>query len=195
MTGRADSAKRATLLDQASEILSRSGVVDTSLRSLATQLGTSGRMLIYYFGSKEQLILDVLAHMQRQFTPDPEISTSLADLRAYLLADWESITRGERRVAVRILLQVFGASCTQHSPYAPYATETLTQLITNFEARLHAVGMPPATAAARATLGLSALQGYLIRYFTAPDPTVIDREFLQLVDDVLLAPFSTQLRE
>ncbi|MFE3193690.1 TetR/AcrR family transcriptional regulator [Nocardia sp. NPDC059240] len=189
MTARADSAKRLALLDQACEILSRSGVVDTSLRSLAAQMGTSGRMLIYYFGSKEQLILDVLTHMQRRFTPDPEISSSLADLRAYLLADWATITRGERRIGVRILLQVFGASCAQNSPYATYTTETLTTLIHNFEARLLAVGMPPATAATRATLCLSALQGFLIRYFTAEDPTPIDHEFTRLIDDVILAPF------
>lgn len=146
-------------------------------------------MLIYYFGSQEQLILDILAHEQRQFVPDPEISTSLADLRAYILADWESITRGERRVGVRILEQVFGAACAQDSPYAAYTAQTLSQLIHNFEARLLAVGMPPDIAATRSVVGLTALQGFVMRYFTAEDPAAIDREFLRLVDDVLLAPF------
>src|SRR5207244_4387925 len=100
--------------------------------SLAAEMGTSARMLIYYFASKEKLILEVLAHEQRQFAPDPEVSSSMADLRAYILADWHSITRGERRVSVRILEQVFGAACAQNSPYAAYTAQTLAQLIQNF---------------------------------------------------------------
>lgn len=177
------------MLDEACEVLSRSGVVDTSLRSLATQMGTSARMLIYYFGSKEQLILDVLEYEQLRAAPDPEVSPSIDDLRAYILADWDSITRGEKRVSVRILEQVFGAACAQNSPYAAYTAQTLTHLIGNFEARLLAVGMPVDTAATRAVVGLTALQGYLMRYFTAVAPATVDREFLRFVDDVLLAPF------
>ncbi len=152
-------------------------------------MGTTGRMLIYYFGSKEKLIVEVLDHQQRQFEPDPDLSPSIADLRAYLLADWESITRGEKRIGVRILEQVFGAACAQDSPYTAYTAQTLAQLISNFETRLLAVGMPAEIAATRAVVGLTSLQGFVMRYFTAEDPTTVDRDFLRLVDDVLLAPF------
>ncbi|MFI1461312.1 TetR/AcrR family transcriptional regulator [Nocardia carnea] len=189
MAGRPDSKKREMMLNQACEILSRSGVVDTSLRSLAAQMGTSGRMLIYYFGSKEKLILEVIEHEQRRAAPDPGVSSSAADLRAYILADWDSITRGEKHVSVRILEQVFGAACAQESPYAHYTAQTLDRLIGNFEARLVAIGMPGDIAATRAVVGLTALQGYLMRYFTAADPAAVDRDFLRFVDDVILAPF------
>lgn len=189
MAGRPDSKKREMMLNQACEILSRSGVVDTSLRSLAAQMGTSGRMLIYYFGSKEKLILEVIEHEQRRAAPDPGVSSSAADLRAYILADWDSITRGEKHVSVRILEQVFGAACAQDSPYADYTAQTLDRLIGNFETRLVAIGMPGDTAATRAVVGLTALQGYLMRYFTAADPAAVDRDFLRFVDDVILAPF------
>lgn len=142
-----------------------------------------------YFGSKERLILDVLDHEQRRFAPDPDVSTSIAELRAYVLEDWATITCGEKRVSVRILEQVFGAACGQDSPYAAYTAQTLEQLIRNFEARLLAVGMPAHIATTRAIVGLTALQGFVMRYFTAEDPTLIDREFLRLVDEVLLAPY------
>ena len=42
-----DEQKREQLLDQAAAVLARRGVVDTSLRSLAAELGTSARMLVY----------------------------------------------------------------------------------------------------------------------------------------------------
>lgn len=62
-------------------------------------------------------------------------------------------------------------------------------VISNFETRLVAIGMPADIAATRAVVGLTALQGYLMRYFTATDPAMVDREFLRFVDDVILAPF------
>jgi AcrR family transcriptional regulator len=55
-----DHVKREELLASAAAILARTGVVDTSLRSLAAEMGTSARMLVYYFGSKEHLILEVM---------------------------------------------------------------------------------------------------------------------------------------
>jgi AcrR family transcriptional regulator len=36
------------------------GLIGLSLRPLAAELGTSDRMLIYHFGSKDELVADVL---------------------------------------------------------------------------------------------------------------------------------------
>ena len=80
-------------------ILARTGVVDTSLRELATQLGTSARMLVYYFGSKEQLILEILTRQQRAAIPQTEeldLPSSLAAHREWCFEDWHECTRGER---------------------------------------------------------------------------------------------------
>ncbi|WP_280276695.1 TetR/AcrR family transcriptional regulator [Nocardia wallacei] len=189
MARRTDHEKREQLLAQASEILCRRGIVDTSLRTLATEMGTSARMLIYYFGSKEQLLLDVLALHRQQVTPSSEDLTSPAGLRAWAFADWESMMRGEKRIGVRIQEQIFGAACAQDSPYAAYTSETLTQLIRNLEAMLRAIGMPAELAATRADITINALQGLVMRYCTAEDPTLIDRSFRRLIDDLLLAPF------
>jgi AcrR family transcriptional regulator len=48
------SAKRQ-LLDAAIACVAANGIGDLSLRRLAAALGTSHRMLIFHFGSKEQL--------------------------------------------------------------------------------------------------------------------------------------------
>jgi AcrR family transcriptional regulator len=62
-------AKREKLLVAAGSVLARTGVTDTSLRTLAAEMGTSARMLVYYFGSKEQLILEVMNRQQRAAIP------------------------------------------------------------------------------------------------------------------------------
>lgn len=56
-----DPAKRRELLDQVRQYVIRNGLVDLSLRPLARALGTSDRMLLYYFGTKERMIADALA--------------------------------------------------------------------------------------------------------------------------------------
>jgi len=56
-----DPLRRAALLDAATEHVLEHGLADLSLRPLATALGTSPRMLLYHFDSKEQLVTDVLA--------------------------------------------------------------------------------------------------------------------------------------
>ena len=51
---------RERLLDAAVLHLTRKGIGDQSLRQLAAELGTSHRMLIYHFGSKEGMLAEVV---------------------------------------------------------------------------------------------------------------------------------------
>ena len=184
-----DHAKRDDLLDQATEVLARTGVVDTSLRSLAAEMGTSARMLIYYFGSKENLILSVL---RRQVVVETVLLSTVAELRQWCLDDWQEVTRGRKLSSVRIMEQVFGAACGQDSPYAEYTSATLAHLVCNSRARLEAVGIPADVALARSRLALAAIQGLVIEYFTTDDPAAVDETYRQLIDDVVLAPFEPQ---
>ncbi|WP_029110194.1 TetR/AcrR family transcriptional regulator [Mycobacterium sp. URHD0025] len=189
-----DHAKREELLATAGAILARTGVVDTSLRELASQMGTSARMLVYYFGSKEQLILDVLNRQQRAAIPQTEeldLPDSIAAHRQWCFEDWHACTRGERRDSLRIVLQVFGAACGLDSPYREYTWDTLSLLTRNSKARLQALGMPAHVAETRSRIALAAFQGFIIEYFTAPDPAFVDDTFARFVDEFLLAPFGT----
>src|SRR5258705_10074843 len=61
MARRPDAQKRSVLLEAATDHVLEHGMAGLSLRPLALALGTSPRMLLYHFGSKEQLVTDVLA--------------------------------------------------------------------------------------------------------------------------------------
>jgi AcrR family transcriptional regulator len=187
-----DLDKRRELLADAATVLARTGLVDTSLRALAAEMNTSARMLVYYFGSKEQLILEVLNRQQRAAIPqtaEVELPTSIAAHRQWCFEDWHACTRGERHDTLRIVEQVFGAACGRDSPYREYTWETLTLLTRNSRARLLALGMPVHVAETRSRIALAAFQGMLIEYFTAPDPSYVDDTFRRFVDEFLLAPF------
>ena len=172
--------------------MARVGVVDTSLRALATQLGTSARMLVYYFGTKEQLMLEVLNREQRSTIPatdEVDLPDSIAAHREWCFDDWYACTRGERRDSLRVVLQIFGAACGVDSPFRKYTWETLSLLTRNSKARLLALGMPDRIAETRSRIALATFQGLIIEYFTAPDPAFVDDTFARFVDEFLLAPF------
>jgi len=64
MTGRGAGGRKAQLLDAAIRYLTRHGVADLSLRPLGKAIGTSARLLVFHFGSKERLLRDVLQAVQ-----------------------------------------------------------------------------------------------------------------------------------
>jgi AcrR family transcriptional regulator len=187
-----DHAKREELLATAGSILARMGVIDTSLRTLAAEMGMSARMLVYYFGSKEHLILEVMIRQQRAAIPatdDVERPVSVAAHRQWCFEDWRECTRGERSETLRVVLQVFGAACGRDSPYRTYTWETLSLLTRNSQARLESLGMSRHVAETRSRIALAAFQGFIIEYFTADDPRYVDETFARFVDEFLLAPW------
>lgn len=189
-----DHEKREELLAAAGAVLARTGVLDTSLRALAAEMGTSARMLVYYFGTKEQLILEVLTRQQRAAIPETdelELPASIEAHRQWCFEDWYACTRGERRDTLRVVEQVFGAACGLDSPYRSYTWETLSLLTRNSQARLEALGMPTHVAETRSRIALAAFQGFIIEFFTADDPSVVDETFTRFVDEFLLAPFDS----
>ncbi len=57
---------RESLLSDAVEHFAKNGIGDASLRSIATSIGTSHRMLIYHFGSREGLLAEVVRTVEQQ---------------------------------------------------------------------------------------------------------------------------------
>lgn len=68
------SARKAVLLENLIAYLIRHGVADVSLRPMAAAVGTSARLLIFHFGSRERLLVAVLDEMQAR-------AVSIADSR------------------------------------------------------------------------------------------------------------------
>lgn len=61
-TDSAHSERRAELLDRLLDYSTTHGLSEVSLRPLAGAVGSSPRMLLYFFGSKDELVREVLRH-------------------------------------------------------------------------------------------------------------------------------------
>ncbi len=57
-------SRKQELLDELIAYLAKHGIADLSLRPMAAATGTSARLLIFHFGSKERLLEEVLGEMQ-----------------------------------------------------------------------------------------------------------------------------------
>src|SRR5215208_1472206 len=84
---------RERLLAAAVDYAAEHGLADLSLRTLAAGLGTSHRMLIFHFGSKEGLLVEVVREVEArqralldEFRADPQLDP-LGQMQAF----WEHL--------------------------------------------------------------------------------------------------------
>ena len=74
----ASKSPRERLLAGAIDYVAEHGLADVSLRTLAEALGTSHRMLIHHFGSKEQLWVEIVRTVEaRQASQRPLVETEV----------------------------------------------------------------------------------------------------------------------
>src|SRR5262245_37348759 len=79
-------AKRQALAARIADVLLAEGVAQIPLRDLATRLGTSDRMLLYYFADKAELV-----------------TAAVAELSARMGAMLAGVTPAERRPSADVL--------------------------------------------------------------------------------------------
>ncbi|MCM3502212.1 TetR/AcrR family transcriptional regulator [Microbacterium sp. P26] len=72
-------ARRQEILNRAIDVFAERGADGASLRSIARALGVSHAALLHYFDSREQLLVAVYDHANRQRPPAPD-ATALSSL-------------------------------------------------------------------------------------------------------------------
>jgi len=153
--------RRAKLLDEVAEYILNNGLADLSLRPLATTIGTSPRMLLYFFGSKERLIAQALAHIrtreQLDFRRAVSRSTS-ADRRALLLREWESWSSPRREKYLRLFFEVYGLALQNRQRFPGFLEGAVGEWLPLVE-RAFAVVVARKRAQTLATFALAAVRG------------------------------------
>src|SRR2546423_15611407 len=87
----------------------RHGVANLSLRPLAADLGTSARMLLHYFGSKEALIAEVMERVQARLQNAFQVLNDSQNRRAgydLLLSFWRILSNKHNQPFLRLLFEV-----------------------------------------------------------------------------------------
>ncbi len=115
MTNSPDQSRRSQLLDKLVEEFAASGVGHRSLREVAEAVGTSHRMLLHHFGSREDLLVAIVEEVERrQMTLLPDLPTDPADNFA---AMWSDVSRPELRGAERLFFECYARASQGEKPF------------------------------------------------------------------------------
>jgi AcrR family transcriptional regulator len=169
-------AARARLLDAAIEHVAAHGVGDISLRGLAAALGTSHRMLIYHFGSREGLLIEVIRTVEEQqraalaLILEQEAGALPADIMRRM---WARVADEALWPNERLFFEVY-AQALQGHPHAEPLLDGIVDAWVEPLAALVAPGRPRDEARAQARLGVAVVRGLLLDLLATRDRAAVD---------------------
>ncbi len=126
----APSARETELLESAYAYSLTHGLADLSLRPLATAIGSSPRVLLFLFGSKDGLIrallararsdeLDLLQKITSQYAEPPGLDVVAKEL-------WQWLAAEERRPLMKLWVEAYGRSLVApEGPWTDFARSTV----------------------------------------------------------------------
>ncbi|MEV4445725.1 TetR/AcrR family transcriptional regulator [Streptomyces mirabilis] len=184
-----DPAKRRALLDQVREYMIRNGVADLSLRPLARALGTSDRMLLYYFGTKERMVAQALALDERRPLLRTRSLLGAVDaprdpawLRGFMEELWQRFGDPDLRAALPLYLEVMITGLLRPDRYGPVMRDALAEWKALLASVFRGMGLPEARARTEAVLLVDACFGLVVGPLVDGDWDEADAAFRVLLD-------------
>jgi AcrR family transcriptional regulator len=162
---------RDRLLARAVEYVAGTGVGDLSLRQLAAGIGTSHRMLIYHFGSKEGLLVGVIRAMEER---QKEALADLAELPGESVADliramWARLADPAMWPYERLFFELYGQALRGQPDAAPLLSGIVEGWLDANVAIGERRGMPAEAVRTHARLGLAVVRGLLLDLLATGD--------------------------
>lgn len=162
--GMAPGEARERLLEAAIDYVVGHGLTDLSLRRLAAELGTSHRMLIHHFGSREGLWVAIVQEVERRqlatigdIVPDP--AASFADaMRAW----WRHISDPSLWPNERLFFEVYGQALQGRAGTTGLLDGIVDSWLGPATEMGEAMGLSHETAEASARLGIAVTRGLLL---------------------------------
>lgn len=162
-----DVARRGQLLDALIEEFATGGIGDRSLREVAVAIGTSHRMLLHHFGSRDNLLLAVVEEVERrQLDVLAELPT---DAAGGFTAMWADVRRPGLRRLERLFFECYARAAQGEKPFARMIPNAVDGWLRAVEA---AAGDSPDPALVR--LGLAVTRGLLLDLVATNDDAGVD---------------------
>jgi AcrR family transcriptional regulator len=180
-----DLARKPELLDDIVDYLAEHGLGGVSLRPLAEALGVSTYVLVYHFGSKEQLVVEALQRAERRqvemierwLADDPNI-----DITELLRRLWQWSCEPEHLPLLRLAFEAVTLSATETGLPGEAREQLVTNWVDALTAGFVAEGIARREARYLATLVNAAFTGLILDLLATADRARTDRAL-----DALLA--------
>jgi AcrR family transcriptional regulator len=166
---------RARLLAAAVAIAMQSGIADLSLRELAGAIGTSHRMLLYHFGSREGLLAAVTLAVE-----DAERAT-LREVGAISADDarrfWAHYSDPALWPQERLFFELYAHALRGRPGTEGFLQHVVTDWLEPLTAAIAKSGSDPRTAPAAARLSMAVTRGLLLDLLATQDTKGVTEAF------------------
>jgi AcrR family transcriptional regulator len=167
---------RERLLAAAVDYAAEHGLADLSLRALAAGLGTSHRMLIFHFGSKQGLLVEVVRAVEAQqralleeLRADPRLDP-LEQMRAL----WRHLASPALWPYERLFFEVYAQGLQGKQPAERLLEDAIDAWLPPITDLLTSQGVPVDEARAEARLAVAVTRGLLLDLLATGDVDGVD---------------------
>ncbi|MGW2746305.1 TetR/AcrR family transcriptional regulator [Streptomyces sp. NPDC001450] len=186
-----DPAKRRDLLDRVRDYLLHNGLAELSLRPLARALGTSDRMLLYYFGTKERMVAEALAVYERrpllrtrELLKTVGSPTDPESLRRFMDELWRQFSAPDVRATLPLYLEIMSAGALHPDRYGPVMHDIITAWTDLLTSVFRDLGLDHDRARIQATVLTDASLGLLMAPLADGDWERAGKAFDALLDSL-----------
>ncbi|HEY6425805.1 MAG TPA: TetR/AcrR family transcriptional regulator [Acidimicrobiales bacterium] len=153
------------------------GLADQSLRRIAEAVGSSHRMLLYHFGSKDGLLLEVVraveARTRAQFTAAGD-AVAPERVDELVRAMWRYVADPELGDFERLFFALYGRALQGEAGALPLLRDDIETWLAANASVAATAGVPEPVARAHARLGLAVTRGLLLDLLATGDRAGVD---------------------
>jgi AcrR family transcriptional regulator len=171
-----DEAHRTDLLDRAVDFVCSHGLSDLSLRPLAKALGTSPRTLLYYFGSKDDLVVEIIRRARgRQQTMMGNLKMT-ADMPAGSVFRllWRHWSQPSRVPLMSLFFEIYAMAIADSSRFPGFLENAIEEWLVALEPCSTLPGFDRERARALATIFIATFRGFMLDLAATDDRPRID---------------------
>lgn len=152
--------RREELLDQVVDHVREHGLIGLTLRPLAKAIGTSDRMLLYHFTSRDALVTAVIARSEDRAIAAVDALEGVSGVRAGVNALWRAYQTEPLHACLDLYVQAAATGLIGQEPYLSVVREANERWAAALRRYLVRCGAPPERVARIVTLVDSSLYGF-----------------------------------
>jgi AcrR family transcriptional regulator len=171
-----DKSAKDHLLERVVDHFVADGLGDLSLRKIAGAIGTSHRMLLYHFGSKDGLLLEVVRAVEaRSRSQLEEIGHGASFETDVVLREmWRFVADPAQADFERLFFALYGRALQGDEEARPLLAESIASWLEANDTLAAARDIPLGPARAHARLGLAVVRGLLLDLLATGDRAGVD---------------------
>jgi AcrR family transcriptional regulator len=178
------SGRREAFAELATDYVLEHGLIGLSLRPLAAALGTSDRMLLYHFGSKDDLVASLLRVSNDRAVAQIRALPPARSVRRAVLDLWTAVTSSELQRCQRLYVEAAALGVFGREPYASVVKEANLVWVATVADQLVAAGLPRSRATRATALLDAAFMGFQLDLPLDADDPAQQRAVRDLADAV-----------